>query len=69
MNAGTFYLNANNSVGNRNRNISSHLVNARISRGSNSPGCFNKLWYPFDPATWQNTESYLIGKEKEKLCW
>lgn len=27
-NAGSFYWNLNNSVGNRNRNISSHLVNA-----------------------------------------
>lgn len=33
-NAGSFYWNLNNSVGNRNRNISSHLVNAWLISGS-----------------------------------
>ena len=33
-NAGGFYWNLNNSVGNRNRNISSHLVNAWLISGS-----------------------------------
>ena len=32
--AGSFYWNLNNSVGNRNRNISSHLVNAWLISGS-----------------------------------
>jgi hypothetical protein len=31
-NAGTFYWNVNNSVSNRNQNISGHLMNARCSR-------------------------------------
>ena len=34
-----------------------------------APAVSNKLWYPFDRATWQNTESYLDDGEKEKLCW
>lgn len=31
-NAGSFYWNLNNSVGNRNRNISGHLINCTVSR-------------------------------------
>ena len=31
-NAGSFYWNLNNSVGNRNRNIRGHLVNCTVSR-------------------------------------
>lgn len=31
-NAGSFYWNLNNSVGNRNRNIRGHLINCAVSR-------------------------------------
>lgn len=41
-NAGSFYWNLNNSVGNRNRNIRGHLVNASYSRVETS-GYFYKL--------------------------
>lgn len=36
-NAGSFYWNLNNSVGNRNRNIRGHLVNCKVQPGFNSP--------------------------------
>ena len=53
-NAGTFYWNLNNSVGNRNRNIRGHLIIAKYSRVETS-GYFYKLCvYSFNRATWQN---------------
>lgn len=53
-NAGSFYWNLNNSVGNRNRNIRGHLIIAKYSRVETS-GYFYKLCeYSFNRATWQN---------------
>ena len=47
-NAGSFYWNLNNSVGNRNRNIRGHLIIAKYSRMETS-GYFYKLCVFFQP--------------------
>ena len=52
-NAGSFYWNLNNSVGNRNRNIRGHLIIAKYSRVETS-GYFYKLCSSFNRATRQN---------------
>lgn len=51
-NAGSFYWNLNNSVGNRNRNIRGHLIIAKYSRVETS-GYFYKLYSSFNRATRQ----------------
>lgn len=51
-NAGSFYWNLNNSVGNRNRNIRGHLIIAKHSRVETS-GYFYKLYSSFNHATRQ----------------
>lgn len=47
-NAGTFYWNLNNSVGNRNRNIRGHLIIAKYSRVETSGYFYNTVWF-FQP--------------------
>lgn len=51
-NAGSFYWNLNNSVGNRNRNIRGHLIITKHSRVETS-GYFYKLYSSFNHATRQ----------------
>lgn len=52
-NAGGVYWNLNNSVGNRNRNISSHLVNCKFQPGQPTPADSINCGNHFNLATWQ----------------
>ena len=58
-NAGTFYWNLNNSVGNRNRNIRGHLIIAKYSRVKTSGYFYNTVWF-FQPCH--------LAKQKNRQC-
>ena len=69
-NAGSFYWNLNNSVGNRNRNIGSQLVNAfnsskiEISKAVAPVFIQSEL---SDPATWQNTKVLISNQAQREV--
>lgn len=54
-NAGSFYWNLNNSVGNRNRNIRGHLIIAKYSRVETSGYFYNTVRF-FQPCHLGKTE-------------